>query len=155
MAACGGSSSSGSSSGSSGGSQSSSPNNANCAASASLGTVLYGTLPPTGTPVKAGGVITQGQLTGQTPTYIFPIVPGANTTTGTISLLTSLFMPLYGGPTGAGIPVIDYALSAASALPVASDGGKTFTVPLKQGLKWSNGAPITANDFLFCECTTC
>ncbi len=44
----------------------------------SLGTVLYGTLPPAGTPVS-GGTITQGQLTGQTPTYIFPIAPGAQT----------------------------------------------------------------------------
>src|ERR1039457_3219346 len=35
----------------------------------SLGTVLYGSLPPAGTP-KHGGTITQGQLTGQTPTYI-------------------------------------------------------------------------------------
>src|SRR5689334_18145217 len=72
VAACGGSSSSSSS----GGKASTNPNNANTAQS-SLGTVLYGTLPPAGTP-KAGGVITQGQLTGQTPTYIMPIVPGAN-----------------------------------------------------------------------------
>src|SRR5579859_3871162 len=74
----------------------------------SLGTVIYGTLPPTGTP-KHGGTITQGQLTGQTPTFIFPIAPGANTSTGTISFLTELFMPLYGGPTGA-VPKVDYAL---------------------------------------------
>src|ERR1700689_4064119 len=66
----------------------------------SLGTELYGSLPPVGTP-KHGGTIVQGQLTGQTPTYIFPIIPGANTSTGTISLMTSLFMPLYAGPTGA------------------------------------------------------
>src|SRR5207248_2361609 len=65
-----------------------------------FGTVIYGTLPPPGTP-KPGGTITQGQLSGQTPTYIFPIVPGAQTSTGTISLLTSLFMPLYAGPSGA------------------------------------------------------
>src|SRR5437899_3242546 len=58
VAACGGSSSSSSSS--SGGNN---PNNANTAQS-SLGTVLYGTLPPAGT-AKPGGVITQGQLTGQ------------------------------------------------------------------------------------------
>ena len=50
--------------------------------SASLGTVIYGSIPPEGTPV-AGGTVTQGQLTGQTPTYIFPIIPGANVSTGT------------------------------------------------------------------------
>ena len=141
VAACGSSGSSGGSTGS----ESSSLNNANKASK--YGTVLYGTLPPAGTAVH-GGTITQGQLSGSTPTYIFPIIPGANTTTGTLSFMTSLFMPLYAGPTGA-IPKIDYPLSAASGPPIPSDGNKTFTIPLKQGLKWSNGAPITANDFLF------
>jgi peptide/nickel transport system substrate-binding protein len=113
---------------------------------ASLGTVIFGNLPPVGTPTK-GGTITQGQLTGQTPTYIFPIAPGANTSTGTISFLSELFMPLYAGPTGAE-PKVDYDLSAASGPPIPSNGDKTFTVPLKTGLKWSNGQPIVANDFL-------
>ncbi len=116
------------------------------AGSSSLGTALFGTLPPAGTP-KRGGTITQGQLSGQTPTYIFPIAPGANTSTGTISLLTSLFMPLYGGPTGAR-PEIDYGLSAANP-PIFSNGGKTVTIPIKPGLKWSNGAPIDAMDVVF------
>jgi len=111
-----------------------------------LGTVIYGTLPPTGVP-KKGGTITQGQLTGQTPTYIFPIAPGANTSTGTISLLTSLYMPLYAGPTGA-IPKIDENLSAAKT-PIFSDGDRTVTIPIKPGLKWSNGVPIDANDVVF------
>jgi peptide/nickel transport system substrate-binding protein len=112
----------------------------------SLGTVLYGTLPPTGTP-KHGGTITQGQLTGQTPTYIFPIVPGADTSTGTISLLSELFMPLYAGPAGA-VPTVDESLSAANPL-IFSDGDKTVTIPIKPGLKWSNGAPVDANDLVF------
>ena len=112
----------------------------------SYGTVLYGSLPPAGTP-KQGGTITQGQLSGQTPTYIFPIAPGANTSTGTISLLSSLFMPLYAGPTGA-VPKDDESLSAANPL-IFSDGDKTVTIPIKPGLKWSNGAPIVANDVVF------
>ena len=113
---------------------------------ASLGTVLYGSLPPVGTPVH-GGTITQGQLTGQTPTYIFPIAPGANTSTGTISFLSELFIPLYGGPTGAE-PKVDYGLSAANP-PQFSNGDKTVTIPIKPGLKWSNGAPLDANDVVF------
>ena len=112
----------------------------------SLGTVLYGTLPPTGSPVS-GGTITQGQLTGQTPTWIFPIAPGAQTSTGTISLLSELFMPLYAGPTGAE-PKVNFALSAANP-PVFSNGNKTVTIPIKPGLHWSNGAPIVANDVVF------
>jgi peptide/nickel transport system substrate-binding protein len=115
-------------------------------ASASLGTVIYGSLPPVGTPTQ-GGTISQGQLTGQTPTYIFPIAPGANTSTGTISFLSELFMPLYAGPTGAE-PKVDYDLSAASGPPVPSNGDKTYTIPLKTGLKWSDGKPLDANDFM-------
>jgi peptide/nickel transport system substrate-binding protein len=112
----------------------------------SLGTVIYGTLPPPGTP-QSGGTITQGQLTGQTPTFIFPIVPGAQTSTGTISFLSELFMPLYGGPTGAR-PQVDYALSAANPLQF-SNGDTTVTIPIKPGLKWADGAPIDANDVVF------
>ena len=127
------------------GSSSNNTSNVNKAAS-SLGTVLYGTLPPARTPVK-GGTITEAQLNGQTPTYIFPIVPGAQTSTGTISLLTSLFIPLYGGPSGAE-PKVEYSLSAANP-PQFTDGDKTVTIPLKPGLKWSNGAPLVANDVVF------
>jgi peptide/nickel transport system substrate-binding protein len=112
----------------------------------SLGTAIYGTLPPAGTPVR-GGTITVGQLTGQTPTYIFPIIPGAQTSTGTISFMTALFMPLYGGPLGAR-PQVAYSLSAANPLKF-SDGNKTVTIPIKPGLKWSDGAPIDANDVVF------
>ncbi|MGA2469075.1 MAG: ABC transporter substrate-binding protein [Solirubrobacteraceae bacterium] len=107
---------------------------------------IYGSLPPAGTPVK-GGTITQGQLTGQTPTYIFPIAPGANTSTGTISLLSELFMPLYAGPTG-NVPEVDENLSAANT-PIFSDGDKTVTIPIKPGLHWANGAPVVANDVVF------
>jgi peptide/nickel transport system substrate-binding protein len=136
VAACGSSNNSGG--GGSGGS-----NQANT----SLGTVIYGTLPPAGTPVK-GGVITQGQLNGQTPTYIFPIVGNANITSDTATFNSELFMPLYAGPTGA-IPKVSFPLSFAAGPPQPSNGDKTFTIPLKQGLKWSNGQPMTANDLLF------
>ncbi len=135
LAACGSSSSSGGSGGGGAGT-----------ANKPLGTVIYGTLPPVGTP-KPGGTITQGQITGSTPTYIFPIAPGAQTSTGTISLLTELFMPLYAGPSGA-IPKVDYGLSAANP-PQFSDGNKTVTIPIKPGRKWSNGAPVVANDLVF------
>jgi peptide/nickel transport system substrate-binding protein len=125
---------------------SSSSSNSN-KASSSLGTVLYGTLPPVGTPVH-GGTITQGQLTGQTPTYILPLVSGANVTTGTLSFNTEMYMPLFEGPLGAR-PQINYGASAAAAAPTFSNGDKTVTVTLKPGLKWSDGKPITSTDVLF------
>jgi len=116
-------------------------------AAAGLGTVLYGTLPPVGKPAK-GGTLTQGQLTGQTPLFIFPLATSSESSTGTVELLTALFMPLYGGPLGAK-PEVDYGISAASGPPVPSNGDKTYTIPLKTNLRWSNGQPVDANDVIF------
>jgi peptide/nickel transport system substrate-binding protein len=36
----------------------------------------------------------------------------------------------------------------ATALPTISDGGRTYTAMLRRGLKFSNGAPVKASDFL-------
>jgi peptide/nickel transport system substrate-binding protein len=115
----------------------------------SLGTVLYGTLPPAGTPVH-GGTITQGQLSGQTPLFILPLASGANVTTGTLSFNSQMYMPLFNGPLGAR-PEIAYPSSAAAGPPTFtnSGGNTTVTVKLKPGLKWSDGKPIVANDVLF------
>jgi peptide/nickel transport system substrate-binding protein len=129
-------------------SASSSASTRHATASSSLGTVIFGTLPPTGGTPNPGAKVTQGQLTGQTPLYIFPIVPGAQSTPGTDELITSLFMPLYGGPTGAK-PEYQPGLSAAAGPPKALNGGKTYQITLKSGLKWSNGTPVTGNDVVF------
>jgi peptide/nickel transport system substrate-binding protein len=37
----------------------------------------------------------------------------------------------------------------ATALPSVTDGGKTYTVTLRKGLKYSNGAAVKASDFIF------
>ncbi|RFU64128.1 peptide ABC transporter substrate-binding protein [Peribacillus glennii] len=37
----------------------------------------------------------------------------------------------------------------ADGMPTISDDKKTYTVKLKQDLKWSNGDPVTAHDFVF------
>ncbi len=95
-----------------------------------------------------GGTSRSASMTGQTPTYIFPIPPSAHTTTGTITFLAQLFMPVFAGPTGAE-PKVNYAQSFASGRPVPSNGDKTYTIHLKQGLKWSSGQPMDANDVLF------
>jgi peptide/nickel transport system substrate-binding protein len=36
----------------------------------------------------------------------------------------------------------------ATALPKITDGGKTYTATLRKGLKYSNGAPVKASDFV-------
>ena len=38
--------------------------------------------------------------------------------------------------------------SVAESLPEVSDDGKTYTIKMKQ-TKWSNGEPVTANDFVY------
>jgi len=131
-----------------GGGSSSTSNSANVnSAAKSLGTVVAGKLPPVGTPTH-GGTLTGAQLTGQTPTYLFAITPGANSSTAGAQLIAQLWMPLYYGPNGAK-PEVDYNLSAASGAPVESNGGKTYTIHLKSGLKWSNGQPVDSDDILF------
>ncbi len=108
---------------------------------------LYGTLPPAGTP-KAGGTITLGQLTGDTPTYIFPIIPAAQaSTTNIYAFINAMFLPLYASPTGSA-PVVDDGISVGDA-PVYSDGDRTVTINLKHGYHWSDGAPVDASDVLF------
>src|SRR5579863_9812674 len=37
----------------------------------------------------------------------------------------------------------------ATALPVISNGGKTYTATLRKGLVYSNGKPVKASDFLY------
>jgi peptide/nickel transport system substrate-binding protein len=138
VAACGSSSSNSS--------NSKNGNSANVAAS-SLGTTIFGSVPPAGTPTS-GGTLSQGQLNGQTPTEVFPLANSSTVTTGTISFNSEMYMPLFSGPDGAQ-PKVYYPMSAASGPPQPSDGDKTYTIHLKPGLKWSDGQPLQAKDFLF------
>ena len=63
-------------------------------------------MPPRGTP-RSGGTISFGQVTGSTPSYIFPIIPAANATSSTINLIQNLFLPLYNGPKGEAATIND------------------------------------------------
>jgi peptide/nickel transport system substrate-binding protein len=110
------------------------------------GTELAGTLPKVGTP-STGGTITSGQITGQTPTDIFPIINGETCSTETFQFVADQYVPLYYGPTGAR-PQIDASLSAGEPAKF-SDGDTTVKITLKPGLKWSDGTPITGQDVLF------
>jgi peptide/nickel transport system substrate-binding protein len=49
----------------------------------------------------------------------------------------------------AGIASTDLIPGVATALPKISNGGKTYTVTLRKGLKFSNGDPLVASDFTF------
>ena len=111
---------------------------ANATPKAVDGTLLSGTLPTSGSAAN-GGTIVAGQLTGQTPTDIFPIINGATCSTDTFQFVADQYIPLYYGPTG-GTPAIDASLGAALP-PKYSNGDKTVTITIKPGLKWSDGTP--------------
>ena len=108
---------------------------------------LYGKLPAAGTPAS-GGTVTYGQLTGQTPDFIFPVIPSADASTVTFQWIGNMFLPLYNQFTYGSNPGVDYQLSLAGK-PVFSNGNKTITVPLDHGYKWTDGKPVDATDLLF------
>ncbi|MHB1538122.1 MAG: ABC transporter substrate-binding protein [Solirubrobacteraceae bacterium] len=108
---------------------------------------VYGSLPAEGAR-KPGGTLTISQLSGTVPDYIFPVVPANKATVYTIDeFMTTFILPLYLGPEGAE-QKIDKSLSLAEE-PTYSNGDKTVTIKLKEGFKWSNGEPVTAEDVVF------
>ncbi|HEX3616043.1 MAG TPA: ABC transporter substrate-binding protein [Solirubrobacteraceae bacterium] len=131
---------------------SSAKNNAKVASSSSAparhvdGTLLKGTLPANGTPAS-GGTIVAGQLEGQTPTDISPIINDATCSTDTFQFVADMYIPLYYGPKG-GTPALDNSLSAAEPAKY-SNGDKTVTITVKPGLKWSDGKPVDGEDVAF------
>jgi peptide/nickel transport system substrate-binding protein len=91
---------------------------------------------------KTGGTITL--LMGGAPQSLDPgmdyTTQGAETLWVTYTGLTTYTHAQ--GPGGAAlIPGL------ATALPVISDGGKTYTATLRKGLVFSNGKPVVASDF--------
>ncbi len=63
------------------------------------------------------------------------------------SIMWNVYLPLLGykhvnGPAGA--TLVPYL---AKSMPVVSNGGKTYTIMLRSGLKYSDGTPIKASDF--------
>lgn len=112
-------------------------------------TGLYGALPPSGGTPASGGTVTVAELTGSTPTYIWPLVPSADSSVYTIDVFQDIMWePLYWSPVGATV-TLNKALSLAHS-PVFTNGDKTVTITMKPGYTWSaNGAPVDANDVAF------
>ena len=106
----------------------------------------FGSVPAqSGTPHP--GTITVAEPPGATPTWIFPVTPGANGSVYTAySFQFEMWRPLYWFPNGAKIEQ-DPAMSMASN-PTWSNGNKTVTVKLKNW-KWSDGQPVTSKDAEF------
>jgi peptide/nickel transport system substrate-binding protein len=94
--------------------------------------------------VKSGGTVTM--VMGVAPQSLDPGLD--YTTQGTeVNWLVYTGLTTYAHKNGnAGAQLIP---GLATALPVISDGGKTYTVTLRKGLKFSNGVPLKATDFTY------
>ena len=73
--------------------------------------------------------------------------PGLSYTVQGWEIMWNVYLPLLGykhvnGPDGA--TLVPYL---AKTLPVVTDGGKTYTLVLRKGLKYSDGTPVKASDF--------
>jgi peptide/nickel transport system substrate-binding protein len=73
--------------------------------------------------------------------------PGLSYTVEGWSIMWNVYLPLIGykhvnGPDGAAI--VPYL---AKGLPQITSGGKTYTLTLRKGLKYSDGTPVKASDF--------
>lgn len=109
----------------------------------------FGSIPAQSSNVQNGGTLNWGETPGSGPDWILPITPTANCSVFTINEFQDLsWRPMYFAPQGTNW-TIDYSKSIASAKPVVSNGGKTFTITMKNSWKWSNGQPVTAQDVLF------
>jgi peptide/nickel transport system substrate-binding protein len=93
---------------------------------------------------KSGGTVTLVQ--GTAPQSLDPSVDF--TTQGAqVHWLSYLGLYTFAHASGtAGEKVIP---AIATALPKITDGGKTYTMSIRKGLKYSNGAPLKASDFTF------
>jgi peptide/nickel transport system substrate-binding protein len=102
---------------------------------------------PAQTGTAHAGTITVAEPPGATPTWIFPVTPGANGSVYTAYSFQEQMWPyLYMFPEGASIQE-DKPMSLAND-PVWSNGDKTVTVTLKNW-QWSDGQPITSTDAEF------
>jgi peptide/nickel transport system substrate-binding protein len=107
-----------------------------------------GSVPAAGTPSGKAGTITYALQPGASPNAIFPLPnSGNNTAYNAFAFQWEMWRPLY-WPVNGTVPEIDPSMSIANP-PVYSNGNKTVSITMKSNYKWSDGKPITANDFLF------
>jgi peptide/nickel transport system substrate-binding protein len=103
---------------------------------------------PAATGTAHAGTLTWAESPGTAPTWIFPVTPGANFSTGTINTFQYLmWRPLYWYGNGVH-PVVESSKSLAGP-PVYSNGDTTVTVHMKTSYRWSDGQPLAARDALF------
>ncbi len=97
---------------------------------------------------KAGQTINIAQQPNTAPTWIFPVIPAANSSVYTaFDFINLMWRPLYWSPVGTE-QKIDPTLSIGNT-PVWSNGNKTVKLTLKTNYKWPNGQAVSSKDVLF------
>jgi peptide/nickel transport system substrate-binding protein len=93
-----------------------------------------------------GGTVTQAELPGSSPNFIFPLAPATNQNGYNVNL-TMLLWPYLVYPGDGGQSAVNPQESLYSSLTY-SDNDTKVTIVLKPW-DWSDGAPITSRDFTF------
>ena len=75
--------------------------------------------------------------------------PGLDYTTQGAEINWEVYTGLTTYKHAAGIASTELQPGLTTALPVISNGGKTYTFTLRKGLKYSNGDPVKASDFAY------
>lgn len=116
---------------------------AGCTSSGATGTSASPSTPAsTSVPAAAGkpiSTLTVALASGDSPD---PAYGGASLTMETTEALLA-YTPRVNGRVGVVKPGL------ANAVPVPTDGGKTYVFHLAKGIRYSNGAPIKASDFKY------
>jgi peptide/nickel transport system substrate-binding protein len=105
--------------------------------------------PPTSTPAATAGLV-QAAL-GNLSKTLHPYPDSASYTQPWIDASALI----WGGADGGGgllafdWDALDYRPAMATAMPKVSADGKTLTFTLRSDLKWSDGSPVTVEDFQF------
>ncbi|MGW6273889.1 peptide ABC transporter substrate-binding protein [Streptomyces sp. NPDC055060] len=103
--------------------------------------------PTGGTPVE-GGTATMALPPAATPNWIFPIGAPGYGASYNYGIQSLLYMPVYDAVQGKG-ELTTHGPSTLGLKPTFGDGNKTVTVRLREGVRWSDGKPVTTRDVEF------
>jgi peptide/nickel transport system substrate-binding protein len=95
----------------------------------------------------AGGDARGDVLRGTTASFPDYLDPALSLSIEGWSAMWNTYIPLLTYRHASGRPGTELIPGLATALPKVGDGGRTYTLTLRKGLRYSNGEAITASDF--------
>ncbi|QKW06104.1 peptide ABC transporter substrate-binding protein [Streptomyces sp. NA04227] len=104
--------------------------------------------PTGGVPVK-GGTVTMALPPAATPNWILPIGAPGYGASYNAAIQSLLYTPVYDPVPAAKGGLTTHGPSTLGLAPRWSEGNRSVTVPLRKGVRWSDGRPVTARDVEF------